>query len=127
MEQPLGFEINNNYINKDNNNKRLKIDDNTKIVCKLNKALYGLKQSPRLWYKHLLDICKELGFEILPFDEAIFINKELKIIIICHVDDLIITGPNKDKITKITTQMSIKLKLEYIGEINQFLGMEKKL
>ncbi len=42
MEQPTGF---------NNNNK----------VCKLNKALYGLKQSPRLWYHHLLDICKEIN------------------------------------------------------------------
>jgi hypothetical protein len=128
VEQPLGFE-NNNYINK-NINKRLKIDNNNnsnKIVCRLNKALYGLKQSPRLWYKHLLEVCKELNFDILPFDEAIFINKELKIIIICHVDDLIITGPNKDEINKITINMSNKLKLEYLGEINQFLGMEIKL
>jgi hypothetical protein len=131
MEQPLGFENNNNYIidNNNNNNKRLKINNNNnnKLVCKLNKALYGLKQSPRLWYKHLLDICKELNFEILPFDEAIFINKELKIIIICHVDDLIITGPNKDEITKITIKMSIKLKLEYLSEINQFLSIEINL
>jgi Reverse transcriptase (RNA-dependent DNA polymerase) len=117
-------------------NKRLKTDNisssnksitNNKLVCKLNKALYGLKQSPRLWYKYLLDACKEHGFIILPFDEAIFIHEEYKIIIICHVDDLIITGPNETKLNNIITKLSNKLKLEYIGLINQFLRMEINL
>ena len=75
----------------------------------------------------LLNICKELGFIILPFDEAIFIHEEYKIIIICHIDNLIITGPNRDKIVEITNNISNQIKLEYIGLINQFLGMEINL
>jgi hypothetical protein len=144
IEQLIGFEKE-AYIKDDykliNNisfagNKRLKTDNisssnksitNNKLVCKLNKALYGLKQSPRLWYKYLLDACKEHGFIILPFDKAIFIHEEYKIIIICHIDDLIITGPNETKLNNIITKLSNKLKLEYIGLINQFLGMEINL
>jgi len=52
----------------------------------------------------------------LPFNKVIFINKKLKIIIIYYINDLIIIGPNKDKITKITKitiKIFIKLKLEY--------------
>jgi Reverse transcriptase (RNA-dependent DNA polymerase)/gag-polypeptide of LTR copia-type/Integrase core domain/GAG-pre-integrase domain len=119
MEQPIGFES--NYYNNNNNNKRTK---NPNLVCKLNKALYGLKQSPRLWYKYLLDKIKNLGFIVLLYDEAIFIHKEYNIIIICYVDDLIITGPNKTNIDIIITQLSKVLKVQYIGLIHQFLGME---
>lgn len=101
IELPIGFKnkynSNNNY-NSTNTNKRSKVNNisNNKKVCKLNKALYRLKQSPRLWYKHLLNALKELGFNTLPYNEAIFIHSKYKIIIICHVDDLIITGDNKD-------------------------------
>jgi hypothetical protein len=105
-EQPTGF---NNNSNK---------------VCKLNKALYGLKQSPRLWYKHLSNIFKKLDFQIFAHDEAAFIHAKYSIIIICHVDDLIITGPNKNQIDEIINKITKQLKLQYIGEINQFLGME---
>ena len=98
-----------------------------KLYCKLNKALYGLKQSPRLWYKHLLEALTKLGFEALPYDEAIFIHNKLKIIIICHVDDLIFTGPNSNEISNIVKELTKTIKIEYISAIHQFLGMEIKL
>ena len=131
IELPIGLEgnYNNNYKGEPLN-KRYKPNNsniNTRKVYKLNKALYGLKQSPRLWYKHLLSILKDLSFITLPYDEAIFIHKEYSIIIICHVDDLIITGPNKDKIKDIITSLSKLIKIEYIGKLHQFLGMEFKL
>ena len=98
--QPIGHELNNNK------------------VCKLNKALYGLKQSPRLWYKYLLDICTKLGFKTLPYDKGIFINEANKTIIICYVDDLIITSPNKLEIDLIISNISKVLKLQYLGLIH---------
>jgi hypothetical protein len=108
MEQPIGF-------NNDN-----------KLVCKLNKALYGLKQSPRLWYKHLASILKNLSFTSSSYDEAIFIYNEnnIIIIIICYVDDIIITGNNKDYINKVITNLNKVLKIQYLGNISQFLGLE---
>jgi hypothetical protein len=81
IEQPIGFEkeahIKDNYKlinNISTDNKRVKTEtlskrkesfSNNKLVCKLNKALYGLKQSPRLWYKYLLDTCKEHAMVLL--------------------------------------------------------------
>ena len=109
VEQPIGFTR----------------DRNLNKVCKLNKALYGLKQSPRLWYQHLLSILKEEEFSILPQDEAIFINNKLRLIIICHVDDLIITGPNyKNSLQAIIDKLRNKLKIQELGPIHEFLGME---
>lgn len=113
VEQPVGFEMNQN-------------DQEKPLYCKLNKALYGLKQSPRLWYEHLLDLLKQFGFETMTYDSAIFIHSQSKIIIICHVDDLIITGPDNNKITDIIGKLSKMIKLTKIGNINQFLGMQIK-
>lgn len=121
VEQPHGFikieDLTNNE-NKHTNSKK------TSLYCKLNKALYGLKQSPRLWYEHLLGVLKNHGFIAMPYDSAIFIHNELRIIIICHVDDLIITGPDKNKINDLVSKITKQIKLEKIGNINQFLGME---
>lgn len=94
------------------------------LYCKLHKALYGLKQSPRLWYEHLLSVLKYFGFCEMPYDSAVFIHSVDKIIILCHVDDLIITGPSDDKIDDLVSKISEKIKLEKIGNINQFLGMQ---
>ena len=95
-------------------------DSNNK-VCKLNKALYGLKQSPRLWYKHLTTLLNKLGFEIFPYDEAVFIHIAYKIIIVCHVDDIIITGPNNNQIQDIIQQVNKDIKLQYLGELSSIL------
>ena len=63
----------------------------------------------------------------MSFDKAIFIYLEYKIIILCYVDDLIIIGSNKDIINNIINKLSNKIKIEYIGQVHQFLGMEINL
>ncbi len=93
-------------------------------VCKLNKALYGLKQSPRLWYTHLKAILLELGFTVLPYDEAVFIHSTYQIILCCHVDDSIVVGPNESIIRKVMNQASNKLKIQEMGKPSTFLGIE---
>lgn len=113
VEQPHGFE------KSSNTNQRSKTQ-----YCKLNKALYGLKQSPRLWYEHLLSILKKHDFVAMPYDSAIFVQPNHKIIIICHVDDLIITGPDLGLINTTVYELTKSLKIEKIGNINQFLGMQ---
>ena len=110
VEQPRGFTAKEDSPEK-------------KLYCRLNKALYGLKQSPRLWYEHLLGILENYDFKAMPYDSAIFINSAEKIIIVCHVDDLIITGPDQSVIDTLINSLSRSIKLEKIGNINQFLGM----
>jgi len=77
-----------------------------------------------LWYKHLSTILIKLGFIIFPHDEAVFIHISFQIIIICHVDDLIITGPNNNQIEQIITELNKTIKLQDLGLLNQFLGMD---
>jgi hypothetical protein len=109
IKQPIGYNINNNK------------------VCKLIKALYGLKQAPRLWYLFLAKELKELGFNISPYDEALFLHAEYSIILIAHVDDILLSGPDINKINIIINKLEKIIKIQYIGEIQQFLGMNIKI
>jgi len=107
--QPKGFEKGSPY---------------SQLVYRLKKALYGLKQSPRLWYIHLKSVLAKQGFNVFLYNEGIFIHREKGIIIACHVDDFIITGPNNKEIKTIVTAISSEIKLQYIGEMSNFLGNE---
>lgn len=118
----INFLINNNLINKEIKENINKINKE-ELVLKLNKALYGLKQSPRLWYNFLANLLNKLGFIPMPYDEGIFINNSLKIAIICHVDDLIFIGPSDKNIYNIINNLSKDIKIQPLGEIKDFLGM----
>src|SRR4030095_16978596 len=98
--------------------------NNINKVCKLKKALYGLKRLLRLWYKFLSNILYKLGFHTFPYDDGAFINPNIQTVILCHVDDLIAIGPNKDIIEKIARESSKEIDLQFMGEINTFLGID---
>lgn len=108
IEQPHGF------IDLDNPNK----------VCKLNTALYGLKQAARQWYKHLASILSKYGFEILPKDNGAFLNKEAGIIIACHVDDMLIFGPQLKDINTLKQNLLKHIEVSDLGHVKHYLGIE---
>ena len=59
----------------------------------------------------------------MPYDEGAFINKNKQIIILCHVDDMAVTGPNNDEIHKLMQKVeSEKIKVQYLGLLHTFLG-----
>ena len=93
-------------------------------VYKLNKALYGLKQLSRQQYNHLVNNLKKEGFYFIFADQAVFKNDILGIIILCHVDDLLVFGPNIKQINKIETNLGKDLELTNLGPVSYFLGME---
>ena len=67
-------------------------------IIHLKKALYGLKQSPRVWQTKLQDLLKDLGYQPLTSDSAVYINPKEKLFIITFVDNCIIISPNKKNI-----------------------------
>jgi len=92
-------------------------------VAKLNKALYGLKQSPRLFYQFITNIfVNKLGFEIIPIDEGVFIHPEKRLLIACHVDDLLVAGPTNNIIKDFEKVAKKYLNLECLGALCDFLG-----
>lgn len=67
-----------------------------KGYLKLNKALYGLSISGRIWFAMIHSILISLGCECKA--EGIYYNVEKDTYAMLYVDDLMITGPNKENI-----------------------------
>jgi hypothetical protein len=69
-------------------------------VLKLKKALYGLHQARRAWNTNLDDTLLSLGFWRTPSEHAIYVwqNGNLQLVVGVYVDDLIITGSDRDNI-----------------------------
>ena len=74
------------------------------LVCRLNKTLYGLKQALRCWYKRFYFFIMSLGYNKLNLDHCAY-YKRFKdnnfIILLFYVDDMLIAGPNKDRVQKL--------------------------
>ena len=71
------------------------------LVCRLKKSLYGLKQELRYWYKRFNSFIISLGYNRLSSDHCAY-YKRFKdndfIILLLYVDDMLIAGPNKDRV-----------------------------
>ena len=72
-------------------------------ACRLQRALYGLKQSPRAWFGRLSSAMKKYGFQQSNSNHTIFLkHRSGKITaLIVYVDDMIITGDDKEEISRL--------------------------
>lgn len=61
-------------------------------IWKLTHSLYGLRRSARHWNNFLSEKLKAGGFHRLEIDRCVFVNYELKVIIVVYVDDLALIG-----------------------------------
>ena len=93
-------------------------------IIHLKKALYGLKQSPRVWQTKLQDLLKDLGYQPLTSNSAVYINLKKKLFIITFVDDCIIIGLNKKNIKALKAQLGLKYVIKDQGPASYFLGVE---
>ena len=92
-----------------------------RVVCRLRKALYGLKQAPRIRSDTLGEFLKQLGFLPLNADQSVFCNG--KTIIVIYVEDLLITGLNKQANKNIKAALSERFQMTDLGPIAHYLGM----
>ena len=95
-------------------------------VLKLTKALYGLKQAPRVWNSKLNKTMDDLGFKRSRLDTALYYkgSEEEKVLVGIYVDDVIITGPSGNQISKFKEEMKDKFEMTDLGLLNSYLGME---
>lgn len=95
-------------------------------VCKLDKAIYGLKQAPRAWYTELRTYLLTYGFVTSLSDPSLFIYKHnsIQLFVLVYVDDIIVTSPHSDHITKFISNISQKFSLKDLGPLSYFLGIE---
>ncbi|GJU97516.1 retrovirus-related pol polyprotein from transposon TNT 1-94 [Tanacetum coccineum] len=97
------------------------------LVCRLNKSLYGLKQAPRCWYKRFDSFIRSLEYDRLHADPCayfkMFGNNDF-IILLLYVDDMLVAGPNKDRINKLKAQLARELEMKDLGLANKIMGMQ---
>ncbi|KAK9063310.1 hypothetical protein SSX86_017180 [Deinandra increscens subsp. villosa] len=95
-------------------------------VCKLNRSLYGLKQAPRMWYEKLVGVLYELKFVQSKCDHSLFIksSKDVFIVLLVYVDDIILTGNNITEIEYVKKALSSNFKIKDLGLLKYFLGIE---
>ncbi|PNX88803.1 pentatricopeptide repeat-containing protein mitochondrial-like, partial [Trifolium pratense] len=102
------------------------VPSQAKVVCKLQKALYGLKQSPRAWFGRFNTAMKKFGFKQSHSDHTLFLkhrNRKVTALII-YVDDMIITGDDKEEISKLQKHLATEFEMKNLGGLKYFLGIE---
>ncbi|GJR43670.1 retrovirus-related pol polyprotein from transposon TNT 1-94 [Tanacetum coccineum] len=96
------------------------------LVCRLNKSLYGLKQAPRCWYKRFDSFIIGLGYNRLYVDPCAYFKRFRNndfIILLLYVDDMLVAGPNKDRISKLKAQLAREFDMKDLGPANKILWM----
>ncbi|GJU46168.1 retrovirus-related pol polyprotein from transposon TNT 1-94 [Tanacetum coccineum] len=97
------------------------------LVCRLNKSLYGLKQAPRCWYKRFDSFIRSLEYNRLHADPCAYFKRFENndfIILLLYVDDMLVAGPNKDRINKLKAQLAREFEMKDLGPVNKILGMK---
>ncbi|GJX66452.1 retrovirus-related pol polyprotein from transposon TNT 1-94 [Tanacetum coccineum] len=97
------------------------------MYATLNKSLYGLKQAPRCWYKRFDSFIRSLEYNRLHADPCAYFkrfgNNDF-IILLLYVDDMLVAGPNKDRINKLKAQLAREFEMKDLGPANKILGMQ---
>ncbi|WVZ24581.1 hypothetical protein V8G54_003125 [Vigna mungo] len=97
------------------------------LVCRLKKSLYGLKQAPRQWYKKFDSFMIQHNFKKTFADHCVCVkhyeNGEF-IILLLYVDDMLIVGKNKIKITALKNALSKSFAMKDLGAVKKILGMK---
>ena len=107
IEQPTGFNL----------------GDNNQVYL-LNKALYRLKQAARQWLLYLTNILNQLDFSSISSDTAVFVHKNLPIIIAIYVDNLLVFSKSEKFTKDLYNKLAKKLDIKDLGEANYYLGVE---
>ncbi|KAH9681067.1 Integrase catalytic domain-containing protein [Citrus sinensis] len=97
------------------------------LVCRLNKSLYGLKQAPRCWYKRFDSFIMSLGYNRLSSDHCAYYKRFEDndfIILLLYVDDMLVAGPNKDRVQELKAQLAREFEMKDLGPANKILGMQ---
>ena len=95
-------------------------------VCKLNKSLYGLKPSPRAWFDKFTRAIRQQDYVQAHADHTMYYrHKNEKItILIVYVDDIILTGDDKEGMERLKQKLALEFDMRDLGNLRYFLGME---
>ena len=94
------------------------------LVCLLLKTLYDLKQFAKQFYIFLRNLLTEFDFKSIIADQLIFFNADIDIIIVAHIDNLLITDKDINKINKLQKQLQTKIEISDLSDVSFFLNMK---
>uniref|UniRef100_A0A2N9H562 Uncharacterized protein n=1 Tax=Fagus sylvatica TaxID=28930 RepID=A0A2N9H562_FAGSY len=86
-------------------------------VCHLKKSIYGLKQSPRAWFDKFSKAVVSHGMTRSQADHSVFFKKTKIgiVILVVYVDDIVITGSDKEGIQILINHLSSSFLTKYLG------------
>lgn len=92
------------------------------------KYIYGLPEAPRQFNNFINKRIRDLGFKPTKADKCLFYKrtKDGLMLISVHVDDMLVTAPNKKLLKKFETQMKEHCELVTQNESISYLGMTIK-
>ena len=95
-------------------------------VCRLLKSLYGLRQASRNWYQKFTTSLLSIGFQKSSADHSLFLSSSggYFVSVLIYVDDVIITGNDSTKITKLKQYLDAQFHIKDLGKLKYFLGIE---
>ena len=96
-------------------------------VWKTFCALYGLAEASFHWYQCLTEYLKEVGLVACNSDECLFMKKnqkkELKLLVLIYVDDLLFTG-TEESLKEFCVTLEKKFKIRKTVDVNSYIGVE---
>jgi hypothetical protein len=94
-------------------------------TCRLKKSPYGLKQAHEHGTQRLRNSC--VSWATSKADSSVFIRKTRlgPVSILLHVDDLVITGANREETTRVRRQLAASFEMKDLGDLHCFLGIEE--
>ena len=93
----------------------------------MKKSLYGLKQTPRQWYKNFDSFMVGHGYQRTAADYCVYFKQflgEKFIILLLYVDDMLIVGHDRAKISKLKEKLAKSFDRKDLSPVKQILGME---
>ena len=99
-------------------------EKNENLICLLKTALYDLKQAAKQFYLFLRNLLTNFDYELIIDDIFVFFNKNTKIIVATHIDDLLITNFDINKINELQKQFQTKIEINDLNDVDFFLNMK---
>jgi len=95
-------------------------------VCKLKRSLYGLKQAPRVWFEKFRTTLLGFSFTQSQYDPSLFIQRNSTgiVVLLVYVDDIVVTGSDREGISKIKELLHSCFHMKDLGHLTYFLGLE---
>ena len=98
------------------------VEDAQECCLKVNRNIYGSCDASRLWYQHLSDKLKKIGFKKSAIDECVFYKG--RVLYILYTDDSILAAPTQEEIAEtIEAMKAIGLKVTNEGTLSDFVGV----